>query len=273
MPMTLLTAIKSGMKSKRIVVALVTAVVAVVVAGITWSQLSNNSAETFQVQRGNIVEAVYGLGTVTANQSYQVKLGVTGTITAVYVTEGDAVEKGKSLVSVDLGATFKAPFPGTVTSMPFKLGETVYAQTPIVTLVNLKDCYILASLEQESALRVHAGQNARISFETLRGQTYQGKVRSLYPDPQNSQFFVRIDIPNLPDTILPGMTGDVAIEIAQRADALLVPVSAVQSGRVVVQNGHLKKKIQIKLGAIDGRWAEVTGGDLREGDKVVLPRK
>jgi len=172
-----------------------------------------------------------------------------------------------------MGATFNAPFSGTVTSVPFKLGETVYAQTPIVTLINLKDCYVLVSLEQESALRVHAGQNARISFETLRGQTYEGKVRSLYPDPQNSQFFVRIDFPDLPATILPGMTGDVAIEIAQRSEALLVPVSAVQSGRVVVRNGHLKKKIQVKIGAIDGHWAEITEGDLREGDEVFLPRK
>lgn len=273
MPMTLLAVIKNGMKKRWIVASLVAAVLVIFIVGAVWFQQSSNSVTTFQVRRGSIIEAVYGLGTVTANQSYQVKLGVTGTISAVYVTEGDTVEKGKSLVSLDLGATFKAPFSGTVTSVPFKLGETVFSQTPIVTLINLKDCYVLVSLEQESALRVRAGQNARISFETLRGQTYQGKVRSLYPDPQNSQFFVRIDIPNLPETVLPGMTGDVAIEIAQRDGALLVPVSAVQSGRVVVRNGHLKKKIQIKIGAIDGHWAEITEGDLHEGDEVFLPRK
>jgi len=271
--MTLRAAITNGMKRKWIVALLVAGVLAIFGVGAVWFQQADSSAETIQVRRGNIIEAVYGLGTVTANQSYQVKLGVTGTISAIYVVEGDTVEKGKPLVSFDLGATFKAPFSGTVTSAPFKLGETVYSQTPIVTLINLKDCYVLVSLEQESALRVQAGQNARISFEALRGQTYLGKVRSRYPDPQNSQFFVRIDIPDLPDTILPGMTGDVAIEIAQRSGALLVPVSAVQSGRVVVRSGHLKKKIQIKIGAIDGRWAEITEGDLHEGDEVFLPRK
>ncbi len=271
--MTALTAIKNSMKRKWIAVSLIAAVLAIFAGGAVWFQQADNSAETYRVRTGNIVEAVYGLGTVTANQSYQVKLGVTGTISALYVTEGDTVEKGKPLVGFDMGATFKAPFSGTVTSAPFKLGETVYSQTPIVTLINLKDRYILVSLEQESALRVRAGQNARISFEALRGQTYQGKVRSLYPDPQNSQFFVRIDIPDLPDTILPGMTGDVAIEIAERSGALLVPVSAVQSGRVVVRSGHLKKKILVKIGAIDGQWAEIAEGDLREGDEVFLPRK
>ncbi len=271
--MTLLTAIKSVMKRKWVAASLAAAALALFGVGAVWFQRSDNAAETFQVRRGDIIEAVYGLGTVTANQSYQVKLGVTGTISGLYVTEGDTVEKGKPLVSFDLGATFRAPFSGTVTSAPFKLGETVYSQTPIVTLINLKDRYVVVSLEQESALRVRAGQNARISFEALRGQTYQGKVRSLYPDPQNSQFFVRIDIPDLPDAILPGMTGDVAIEIAERSGALLVPVSAVQSGRVVVRNGHLKKKVQIKIGAIDGYWAEITEGDLHEGDEVFLPRK
>jgi multidrug efflux pump subunit AcrA (membrane-fusion protein) len=272
--MTMISAstIKAALLRKS-VVALVATLLTLVGAGAVWLQGSEDSTETFKVRRGDIIEAVYGLGTVTANQSYQVKLGVTGTITGLFVAEGDRVERGKTLVTIDQGAFFAAPFSGTVTSVPYKLGETVYAQAPIVTLINLKDRYIVVSLEQESALRVHAGQNARISFETLRGQTYQGKVRAIYPDPQNSQFFVRIDVPNLPESILPGMTSDVAIEIAQRAGALLVPVSAVQSGRVIVRNGHLKKKLQIEIGAIDGRWAEVTGGDLHEGDDVILPGK
>ncbi len=258
---------------RKWVVALTVVLLVLIALAIYWFQRSNDLTDTFKVKRGDIIEAVYGLGTVTANQSYQVKLGVTGTITKLYVAEGDKVERGKTLITIDQGAAFSAPFSGTVTSVPFKQGETVYAQAPIVTLINLKDRYIVVSLEQESALRVHANQNARISFETLRGQTYQGKVRAIYPDPQNSQFFVRIEIPDLPESILPGMTGDVAIEIAQRSGALLVPVSAVQSGRVILRSGHLKKKVQINIGAIDGRWAEVTGGDLHEGDDVVLPRK
>lgn len=263
---------KEMLKRKWLLVLIAVALLAIGIGAYSL-QRSDDATEIFTVKQGDIIEAVYGLGTVTANQSYQVKLGVTGTITGIYVAEGDRVEKGKTLVTIDHGAHFNAPFSGTVTSAPFKLGETVYAQAAIVTLINLKDRYVVVSLEQESALRVRAGQNARISFETLRGQTYQGKVRAIYPDPQNSQFFVRIDIPELPETILPGMTGDVAIEIAQRKGVLLIPVSALQSGRVTVKSGHLRKKIQITVGAIDGRWAEVTGGELREGDDVILPRK
>ncbi len=270
--MMLPVALKEMLKRKWFL-ALMAATLLAIGVGAYSLRHSDDATETFKVKHGDIIEAVYGLGTVTANQSYQVKLGVTGTITGLYVTEGDKIEKGKALVTIDQGAYFAAPFSGTVTSAPFKLGETVYAQAPIVTLTNLKDRYVVVSLEQESALRVRAGQNTRISFETLRGQTYQGKVRAIYPDPQNSQFFVRIDVAELPETILPGMTGDVAIEIAQRAGVLLIPVTALQSGRVTVKSGHLRKKIQITVGAIDGRWAEVTGDDLKEGDDVILPRK
>ena len=96
----------------------------------------------------SIVQSVYGIGTVTATHSFQLKLGVTGSVVDLYVKEGDSVKKGERLVNIDQ-VVYRAPFAGTVTSLPYKIGENVFAQLPILSLVNLLDRYLVVSLEQQ----------------------------------------------------------------------------------------------------------------------------
>jgi membrane fusion protein, macrolide-specific efflux system len=227
--------------------------------------------QTAAVKMGDIAEAIYGLGTVTPSQTYQVKIAVSSNIRRLHVTEGEAVRKGRLLVELDEGGSFRAPFSGTVTLLPFKPGELVPPQMPIVTLMNLDDRYVVVSLEQESAMRVQPGQDARIGFESLRGHTFSGKVRWIYPG--DGQFLVRIDFRELPAQVLPGMTGDVAISIERKEKVTLVPVNAVQMGHVIVKNGRKTKKVKVTIGAVDGRWAEVTSGALKPGDTVVVSQR
>lgn len=246
-------------------------VIVIVLAAVFFVNRHIEETETVEVRLGEIAEAVYGLGTVTARQSFQLKLGINSIVKEFFVEEGQAVSPGQPLVQLKEGPLFKAPFSGVVTSVPFKAGELVYPQTPIVTVMNLKDRTIVVGLEQEGALRIRSGQSARMSFETLRGNVYRGKVSSLYPG--DGQFLVRIEIPELPNEVIPGMTGDVAIEISKKNRATLVPLNAIQSGFVYKRNGRSFKKVKVSIGAVDGRWAELLEGDLKPGDQIRLLQK
>lgn len=227
--------------------------------------------DTISPIRGPIVEAVYGLGTVTATKTFDLKFGVITNIEELYVTEGQKVEKGDKLLRILEGGVQRAPFAGTITALPFKVQETIFPQTTVLSLVDLSDLYVLVSLEQHSVLRVKPGQEARLSFENIRGDKVLGKVESVYPS--NGQFYVRVNADHFPAGVLPGMTVDVAIEVSRRSDALLVPVAAVRSGKVIVLDGVRRKKVDIKIGSIDGEWAEVVSGPLTTDDKLVLRRK
>lgn len=232
--------------------------------------MKRNSSDTVQVTKGSIVEAVYGIGTVTPTHNYQLKLGITATLSKLYVREGDMVKAGDALVDLDSGTHFVAPFSGTITSLPYKIGESIFPQAPILTLTDLTDRYVVVSLEQQGALRVRKGQKVKLSFESLRGQKLTGVVRSLFPN--NGEFFAHIDVDQLPAEILPGMTADVAIEVGHKENVLLVPVSAISSGQITVKRGGLKT-IPVQLGVVDGMMAEVTSGDLQENDWVVVKGK
>ena len=230
---------------------------------------SNLGLLSAPIQRGTITESVYGIGTVTARNSYQLKVGVTGTILRIFATEGDQVKKGQKLIQLDGMEVFKAPFDGTITYFPLKVGETVFAQGIILSLVDLLDRYIIVSLEQRAAIRVRPSQRAKISFENMRDQNYLGVVESIYSN--QSQFLVRIRVEGLPPQILPGMVGDVAIGISEHKNSLIIPSAALELGKVLIQpKSGTPKSIEVKLGLVDGAQAEVLSGDLKEGDQVYL---
>ncbi|MGZ3774524.1 MAG: efflux RND transporter periplasmic adaptor subunit [Pseudobdellovibrionaceae bacterium] len=223
------------------------------------------------IKRGILVDAVYGIGTVVATHSYSVKPGVTSTISELFVKEGDSVKKGDNLVRID-NVTYKAPFKGVINYLPFKVGENVFPQGPVLVLTDLSNRYMVVNLEQQSALRVRPGQTARISFDSIRQQKFNGVVESTYS--YNGSFLARINIENLPPEILPDMTADVAIVIREVPDALIIPAMAYEDGYVWVRRGQsLPYKTPIKIGVVDQALVQVISGDLKDGDQVMIRRR
>jgi macrolide-specific efflux system membrane fusion protein len=237
-----------------------------------YSQKQSQGILTAPLEQGSIIESVYGIGTVMANRIFRITPGVSYSVANLYVSEGDKVKKGARLVGSDTN-NFRAPFDGTITSLPVKVGDNVFPGTPILTLVDLNDRYLLVSLEQQGALRVEPGQKTKISFDTIREKNYEGVVKAVYSNDNN--FLARIDIGSLPPQILPGMTADVAIEIQEHKNVLLVPVAALGQGDSVwIKNKNsLPKKVSIKTGIIDKAWAEMIQGPLQSGDRLLIKEK
>lgn len=222
--------------------------------------------EIIHPHRGDITEAVYGLGKVKSNKRFEVILGVMSTVSRRHVNEGDLVKKGAPLIEFDSHAVFRAPFDGTVTFASVYPGETALPHTPVLRIEDLNERYIELSLEQQAALRVRRGQTAKISLESVRGQVLPGKVASIFP--REDEFLARIDVEGLDASVLPGMTADVTVEIGKINDALLIPLKAVQNGTVSVRRSGRWQKIKVDVGHIDGLSAEVIGDALSSSDEI-----
>lgn len=223
------------------------------------------------LRKGSIVDAVYGIGTVTARRSYSIRPGVISTITRLYVQEGDFVQRGAKLALVDK-VVYRAPFQGVVNYLPFKVGENIFAQSPMMVLTDLADRYVIVSLEQQGALRVRPKQQVKLSFDSIRNRSFSGLVETIYS--YESKFLARIHVTSLSDEILPDMTADVAIIIRELNDVLLVPTAALENDFVwVKRNNRIAFQVRVVLGVVDGDMAEVVSGDLREGDRVLFRKK
>jgi multidrug efflux pump subunit AcrA (membrane-fusion protein) len=220
------------------------------------------------VVRGSIVEAIYGIGTVKASRVFQLKVAIPSVIEKILVEEGSAVKKGDDLIVLDASRRYTAPFSGVINELNFKEGETVLSGASILMLTDISDRYFIVSIEQQGALKAKPGQSVELSFESIREQNFHGRVKSVYSS--GDRFLVRIEVQDLPATILPGMTADISISVKTHEDVLLVPVRAIDVGKVYVKDEKTGRSVEQKIttGIIDGNKAQVLAGEIREGDLV-----
>jgi multidrug efflux pump subunit AcrA (membrane-fusion protein) len=226
--------------------------------------------ETTSPQYDDIVESVYGLGTIRSYKFFEFKSGVVQNLKKVFVKEGDQVKTDTPLFQSFSGQIFRSPIPGTITDLPFHEAENIPIGKTVIQIIDLSDIYIEVSLEQEAALRVKPGDKAMIALESFRGKLYPGKVDALFP--KNGEFLAQISAKGIEENILPGMTVDVTIEVGKKEKALLIPHSAVDAGMVWRERNGKKEKVKVSIGHSDGIWAEVKDGDIKITDMILIPQ-
>jgi len=161
---------------------------------------------------------------------------------------GDAqIRNGEALVKqresqlaqarVDLErTTIRAPVDGIVISRSVDAGQTVAAslQAPVLFQIarNLTDMQVEASIDESEIGRVAIGQDATFTVDSFPGRTFRGKitqVRKAALVVQNVVTYVAIISAANPDlTLLPGMTTNVRITVANRDQVLRVPNAALR---------------------------------------------
>lgn len=161
---------------------------------------------------------------------------------------GDAqIRNGEALVKqresqlaqakVDLErTTIRAPVDGIVISRSVDAGQTVAAslQAPVLFLIarNLTDMQVEASIDESEIGRITIGQEATFTVDSFPGRTFRGKitqVRKAALVVQNVVTYAAIiSAPNPDLTLLPGMTTNVRITVANRDQVLRVPNAALR---------------------------------------------
>jgi macrolide-specific efflux system membrane fusion protein len=255
-------------KKKTIWITLIIVFILALLAITSFWIIRRNGYVYVNPKRGNLVEAIYGLGKVKSFKKYDVKVGIMTKVKKVFVKEGEKVKKGDPLIQFTDTGVFKAPFDGTVTDVPYNEPDSILPQVTTLTMQDLNDKYLEVSLEQEGALRVSKGQKAIVLFESVRGEKFKGEVIALFP--KNDEFLAHIQVEGLGKNVLPGMTADISIIVGEHKDALLVPISGVDNGHIIIRRDGKKTKIPIKIGGIDGEMAEVIESDLKMTDEILL---
>lgn len=241
-----------------------------VLFSISIYSITRPNVEYISPKYGEITESIYGLGKVKAHNFHDIKLGIMSSVQKLYVREGDYVNKGDKLLRLEGNTLFHAPFSGTVTLIAFGELQPVFPQQTILRLEDLSNKFIEVSLEQQGALRVEKSQAVRVIFESVRGEVLKGKVDSIFP--RNEEFLVHVTVAGLASQVLPGMTADVAIEVGRKDKALLVPLSAISSGQVRILRNKKRIVVSLKIGVIDGNWAEVVEGDIQADDLIIVQK-
>ncbi len=157
------------------------------------------------------------------------------------IRNGEALVKQResqlAQAKVDLErTTIRAPVDGIVISRSVDAGQTVAAslQAPVLFQIarNLTDMQVEASIDEAEIGRVAVGQDATFTVDSFPGRTFRGKitqVRKAALVVQNVVTYVAIiSAPNPDLTLLPGMTTNVRITVANRDQVLRVPNAALR---------------------------------------------
>ena len=185
--------------------------------------------------------------------------------------ELDAVRAQAQRIKALRGYTrLLAPADGAVLRRDGEVGQYIAAGQTLFQLGDPARLRISAEVDEEDMPRVRAGMPVLLRAAALGAQVFEGSVERITPkgDPVARSYRVRITLPTIPEGLRVGMTVDANLIAARRANALLLPASAVQ-GQVVwlLQEGRAQR-VSLQLGARGNGKVEVLKG-LPEGARVI----
>ncbi len=207
---------------------------------------------------------------------------------------------------LDLDHTYiRAPVDGTVVSRNVDVGQTVAASLQAPTLFqiaqDLTKMQVDTNVSEADVGRLQVGQPATFTVDAYPGEVFRGQVSQIRQAPINVQNVVTYDavisVSNPDLKLFPGMTANVKIRVERHTGVLRVPNAALrfrpvaavvtrastglskQGGRRgqvpeatvwVLGPGGKPVSVQVKTGLSDGNYTEITGGDLKEGEQVLV---
>ncbi len=173
--------------------------------------------------------------------------------------------------------TVLAPISGVIASRSIKDGNFVQINTPIFRIVDTSQLEATLNVPERELATLKAGQPAVLAVDAMPGKTFVGKVDRVSPVVDSGSGTFRVVLAFVGGGVLqPGMFGRIKIDYDQRADALVVPRSALLDDEndpavFAIRNGKAAR-VPVKLGYTDGAWAEIRTG-LKPGDQVVTAGK
>jgi HlyD family secretion protein len=185
-------------------------------------------------------------------------------------------------------ATITSPIDGEVLSRDVEVGDAVSSililgsqATLVMTLGDESEVYVKGQVDESDIGKVYLGQPARISVESFKDKTFQGRVTKIAPlgvEKDNvTTFEVRVSIVNATGALRANMSANAEIILEEKKNVLLIPEGAVifdNDKSMFVELADPKsdtgrRRVPVKLGISNGVKAEVLSG-VSQGQQVVL---
>jgi HlyD family secretion protein len=149
----------------------------------------------------------------------------------------DQKTAGLKQAQVDLDhTTILAPVDGVVVSRQVDVGQTVAAslQAPILFTIaqDLTKMQVETSVDEADIGRLKLDDRANFTVDAFPGETFTGTVTQIRKAPQVVQnvvtYTVIVGVENPSGKLMPGMTANVKLVVAQKANALKIPNAALR---------------------------------------------
>lgn len=196
--------------------------------------------------------------------------------------------------------TIRAPISGIVIKRSIEPGQTVavsLSAPELFTITNdLRQVEVHAKVDEADIGKVQTGQPVNFTVDAYPGQRFQGTVSQIRKAPEILQnvvvYSVVVSASNPEEQMLPGMTALVEIITSRKDGVLQVSNSALRfempawqlDGRserdmpdstkagvwVVLDGNDDYRWTPLEIGYTDGEFSEISAGDLKAADRVIV---
>jgi membrane fusion protein (multidrug efflux system) len=174
-------------------------------------------------------------------------------------------------------AVIRAPFSGMVAERLVEPGEKVSPDSPIVSLVDLRQMVLEAAVPAQEIPSIRVGQKARFKVGGFGDREFEGIVQRINPVTVNGSRAITlyITVENQDRSLKGGMFAQGELVLESSAPVLSIPRSSIreESGVSVVytlEDGKIGRR-QVRVGrAIEGNdFVEVREG-LAAGERIIV---
>lgn len=176
-------------------------------------------------------------------------------------------------------ATVRAPITGIVTDQPLYEGSFVASGTTLVTIADVSQVIVKAPVADTVAAQLKIGDSATVLPTDMAGEQMTGQVTliSRAVDPTNRTVEIWVTLANGSGRLRANGAAQVTISANSKADAIVVPASAVtldatnaDEGTVMVVDAEsVAHETKVKVGIRTSERVEITEG-LQGGETIVI---
>lgn len=137
----------------------------------------------------------------------------------------------RSIQGVIERKTILAPFAGRAGIRAVNVSQYVLAGSPLVPLYSVDPIHFNFSVPQQvaPALR-NSKERVRITVDAFPGRVFEGSITAINPNISELSRSVEVQatIANVDEELLPGMFGEVQVELGKAREVIVLPVTSVQ---------------------------------------------
>jgi RND family efflux transporter MFP subunit len=166
--------------------------------------------------------------------------------------------------------TITAEFDGVVSKVLARRGDLIGIGSPIAVLIATSRT-VEARISEENFSGIKEGQKASVRFLGYGDWLYDATVTKILPtaDPDTQRYIVYLNVKIDLVKLVPGITGEVSIEVGSRNAQAIAPRRALFGKNVyVVENGRVKLRA-VEVGYVSLTAVEILKG-LKAGDQVIV---
>ena len=169
----------------------------------------------------------------------------------------------------------RAPVDGTLIARAVEPGNVVQPGKELMALAPVGETQVVVQIDEKNLAQLKIGQKALGSADAFPRERFPAELVYINPgiDALRGSIEVKLRVPNPPAYLRQDMTVSVDMEVARRANAVVVPADAVHDANgaspwVLVVDGGRARRRPVELGLKGTGRVEITKG-VAPGDNLV----